>query len=205
MDVDARNQACPRPVVLTLSALSRLAPGETLNVLVNDEVATNNLRRLAEEKNCGLAVSVNAGETTVSLTPRERLEASGSAEQEASAYCDVPAASQNPSAVLVGSATLGKGDDVLGAKLMSGLIYALAHGEVVPKTVIFYNGGAPFCCEGSESLEDIRELAARGCEVLTCGTCLDFLGIRDKLAVGGVTNLYHIGEVISSTPGVTSI
>ena len=44
-------------------------------------------------------------------------------------------------------------------------------------------------------LDDIRELERRGCEVLTCGTCLDFHGIKDRLAVGGVTNLYAISEI----------
>ena len=45
-------------------------------------------------------------------------------------------------------------------------------------------------------LDDIRELERRGCEILTCGTCLDFHGLRDELAVGGVTNLYAISEIL---------
>ena len=43
-------------------------------------------------------------------------------------------------------------------------------------------------------LEDIKELSERGVEILTCGTCLDFYGIKEKLAVGGVTNMYSIAE-----------
>lgn len=31
-------------------------------------------------------------------------------------------------------------------------------------------------------------------ELLTCGTCLNFYGLTDKLAVGGVTNMYEIVE-----------
>ena len=53
------------------------------------------------------------------------------------------------------------------------------------------------------SLEDIKELEARGTEILTCGTCLDFYGLREKLAVGGVTNLYAIAQILSSNPGVS--
>ena len=41
-----------------------------------------------------------------------------------------------------------------------------------------------------------RVLERRGTEVLTCGTCLDYLDIRDKLAVGGVTNLYAIAQAL---------
>lgn len=71
--------------------------------------------------------------------------------------------------------------------------------------MIFFNGGAQLTCEGSESVDDIRELENRGTVVLTCGTCLDYYGIRDKLAVGGVTNLYEIAQTVASNPGVTRI
>ena len=92
-----------------------------------------------------------------------------------------------------------------GKILVKGLIYALAHQETVPKTMLFFNSGARLTCEGSESLDDIRELEGRGTQILTCGTCLDFYGIRDRLGVGGVTNLYAIAEIIASEPVVTSI
>ena len=57
----------------------------------------------------------------------------------------------------------------------------------------------------AESLEDIKELESRGTQILTCGTCLDFYGIREKLAVGGVTNLYEIAKVMAGEPGVTTL
>ena len=43
-------------------------------------------------------------------------------------------------------------------------------------------------------VEDLRTLAEQGVELLTCGTCLNFYGLTDKLAVGGVTNMYEIVE-----------
>ena len=66
--------------------------------------------------------------------------------------------------------------------------------EELPATVLFYNGGAHLTCEGSDSLEDLRTLEAQGVEILTCGTCLDFYGLKEQLAVGGVTNMYDIVE-----------
>ena len=71
--------------------------------------------------------------------------------------------------------------------------------------MLFFNSGAHLTCEGSVSLDDIRELEKRGTKILTCGTCLDYYGIRDKLGVGGVTNLYVIAETIATEPVVTSI
>ena len=49
-------------------------------------------------------------------------------------------------------------------------------------------------CEGSESLEDLRQLEAMGVEILTCGTCLNHYGLTEKLGVGGITNMYEITE-----------
>ena len=60
--------------------------------------------------------------------------------------------------------------------------------------MIFYNGGAKITCEGSDSLEDLKNLESQGVEIVTCGTCLDYYGMKDKLAAGTVTNMYDIVE-----------
>ena len=60
------------------------------------------------------------------------------------------------------------------------------------------NGGARLTSEGSSSLEDLRALEAAGVEILTCGTCLNFYGLSDRLAVGAVTNMYTIVEKLSA-------
>ncbi|SEH44075.1 MULTISPECIES: sulfurtransferase-like selenium metabolism protein YedF [Atopobiaceae] len=202
MEIDARNVTCPKPVVMTLEALAKLPAGESLKVTVNDSVALGNLTRLAQGKGIDLEVQKSGDESVLTFTPGENATAStASAEEEASAYCELPATTA--AVIAVDSDAMGRGDAELGHILMKGLIYALAHQESVPKTMLFYNGGASLTCEGSESLEDIKELEARGTEILTCGTCLDFYGLREKLAVGGVTNLYAIAQILSSNPGVS--
>ena len=200
MKIDARNLTCPKPVILTLEALPKLAQGEALEVVINDVVALGNLTRLADEKNCELTTTKDGEDTVMTFAPREAVAASASAATEASLFCNIP--ERSATVVAVDAEFMGRGDDELGHILMKGLIYALAHQESVPETMLFYNGGAHLTCEDSESLEDIKELEARGTKILTCGTCLDFYGIKDKLAVGEVTNLYAIAEIISKQPGV---
>ncbi|MGN0055498.1 MAG: sulfurtransferase-like selenium metabolism protein YedF [Atopobiaceae bacterium] len=203
MKIDARNLTCPKPVVLTLEALPKLAAGESLEVLVNDPVALGNLTRLAAQKDCDLKTQQSGDETTLTLTPRSGVKASDDSASEAQALCDLP--DTGASVIAVDTDTMGRGDEKLGHILMKGLIYALAHGETVPQKMIFFNGGAHLTCEGSESLDDIKDLEKRGTTILTCGTCLDFYGIRDQLAVGGVTNLYEIAKVMAGQPGVTTL
>ena len=68
----------------------------------------------------------------------------------------------------------------------------------LPKTMLFYNGGATLTAEGSDSLEDLKSLEAQGVEIMTCGTCLDYYGLKEKLAVGTVTNMYSIVETMAN-------
>ena len=89
---------------------------------------------------------------------------------------------------------MGSGSDELGAALMKGFLYALSQQETLPRTILFYNGGAALTSEESPSLADLKSLKAQGVEILTCGTCLNFYGLSDSLKVGEVTNMYAIVE-----------
>lgn len=88
--------------------------------------------------------------------------------------------------VLVLTDTLGRGDLDLGRVLMKNFLYSLARDEQRPADVMFMNEGVRLACEGSESLDDLRLLIDAGVAVKACGTCLDFLGLSEKLAVGEV-------------------
>lgn len=77
---------------------------------------------------------------------------------------------------------------------MKGFIFALAQQDILPKTILFYNSGARLTTTGSESLEDLKNMEAEGVEIMTCGTCLKYLGIETELQVGTVSNMYDIAE-----------
>ena len=74
--------------------------------------------------------------------------------------------------------------------------------DVLPDKMLFYNGGAKLTIEGSESLNDLKVLEEQGVEIMTCGTCLDYYGIKDKLAIGSVTNMYSIVETLQGAMSV---
>jgi selenium metabolism protein YedF len=160
-----------------------------VETLVDNEIAVQNLTRMANQK--GFAVKsekVAEKEFRVTITVGEAASS-----QEDEVVCYVPAAKKNTVAV-ISSKTMGEGSEELGTALMKGFLYALSQQEELPSTVLFYNGGASITCEGSVSLEDLKSMEAQGVEILTCGTCLNFYGLTDKLAVGQVTNMYTIVE-----------
>ena len=45
------------------------------------------------------------------------------------------------------------------------LLYAIGQQDTLPKTMLFYNGGATLTCEDSPALEDLKSLEAQGVEI----------------------------------------
>ena len=188
--VDARGDACPLPVVKAKKAIAELNGAGEVEVLVDNEIAVQNLTRLAESKGCTIETEKRSEkEFCVTITTAGAVAAAENEEIS----CTVPAAKKK-TVVVVSADHMGEGDDELGRILLKGFLFALTQQEKLPSTLLFYNGGARVTCEGSPSLEDLKNLAALGVEILTCGTCLDYYGLKDKLAVGGVTNMYVIVE-----------
>ena len=191
VQVNALGDACPIPVVKTIKALASLGGAGTVETLVDNEVAVENLKRLAADKGCEVAVTKAADkEWHVVLTASEGVEVA--AEEADGAQCYIPA--KKNLVVQVSSDAMGTGSDELGRNLMKAFIYAVTQQDELPATMLFYNGGAHLTCEGSPMLEDLKVLEAEGVEILTCGTCLNFYGLTEKLRIGTVTNMYVIAE-----------
>lgn len=190
IQVNAIGDACPIPVVKTLNALKELGGAGRVQTLVDNEIAVQNLTRLAESKGCTIETEKRSEkEFCVTITTAGAVAAAENEEIS----CIVPA-EKKKTVVVVSADHMGEGSEELGRILIKGFLFALTQQEHLPSTVLFYNGGAKLTTEGSASLEDIKTLEANGVEILTCGTCLDYYGLKDKLAVGGVTNMYVIVE-----------
>lgn len=190
MVLDARGKACPQPVVLTLRALETRGE-EPLDVMVDNDAAVQNLQRMAAQKGCPAAVLPGEGVWTVRIGQPDGILAGHIPEAAPCTTC-----TPDNAVVAIGSDTMGRGSDELGKLLMKSYLYALAQLDNPPRTLLFFNGGAKLTTEGSESLDDLRALEAQGTEILTCGTCLDYYGIKDQLAIGSVTNMYRIAELL---------
>lgn len=191
--VDARGLACPQPVVKAKEALKDMKEG-IVKVLVDNEIAVQNVMKLGQF--AGLSpVSEKKGEKEFEIL----LHVSGETENIEAAPEEecIPDSRRKGLVAVLSSDQMGSGNEELGRILMKGFVYALSKLENLPETVLLYNGGARLSVEGSQSLEDLQSLEAQGVEILTCGTCLNYYGLTDKLKVGGITNMYEITEKLA--------
>ena len=174
--------ACPQPVVETKKRLSEL-PAGTLDVLVDNETAKNNILKLAASLNVSAAVKEEKGIYTITLLK----------EQDLLSFSGVP----EKRILLITADTLGHGSDELGATLIKSFFYALTESSNLPKAVYFINSGVKLACAQSPVLDALQKLTALGVELYSCGLCLDYFQLKDKLLAGEITNMYDIVEQIT--------
>lgn len=177
--IDARGLACPEPVVMTKKALDSREVTEVLTI-VDNQAALENISRLVKTMRLGSTVEEQDGSFFINIV-----------KDEMQVHKDDMGGS---TVVLVKSNVLGQGDDELGSVLMKSFMYTLTQMDGEIKTLLFLNSGVLLTTAGSSLIEYIQQLERTGVEVLSCGTCLDFYGLSDKLEAGKVGNMYAIAE-----------
>jgi len=204
--IDCSGQACPRPVINAKKAVDEFTEDGRLTVRVDNETAVANVTKMGRSMGFEVTdkkISDHEFEVyyEVKVASRdERSDEAQKAQQEIANSCAVSSGKPKKNVtVVLSSRYMGTGDEKLGTALMKGYIFALTNLDPLPDTVLAYNGGAYLTTEGSESLEDLRQLEGAGVTVKTCGTCLDFYGLKEKLAVGSVTNMYDIVETMAQS------
>lgn len=189
--IDCKGMACPLPVVNAKKAAEELGSGDVLAVLVDNEIAVQNLSRFGEHK--GFVVSADKrGDNEFAVVMQITGNAAAKAKEEEVAC--VMDSRRKGMLVVLSANVMGTGDSKLGTSLMKAFVFALTKQDQLPDTILCYNTGAYLTCEGADTLEDLKLLESEGATILTCGTCLDFYGLKEKLAVGGATNMYDIVE-----------
>ena len=179
--VDALGKACPMPVIFAKKEID--AGNTSFVVAVDNEVAVQNLQRLAESQGYQVQVQTKDGNFHVSFTG-----------EGASAACCEETAKPKNWALFVGKDFIGDGSEELGTSLMTMFFYTLAESNDAPRYVLFMNSGVKLPVENDQVVEHLKTLQEKGSEILVCGTCLKFFGIADNLKIGTVSNMYDISE-----------
>lgn len=182
--IDCRGLACPQPVIMTKQALDRIREGELI-VIVDNTVSCNNVERFAQSQGCSVEIKEEGKNFHLHIQKAESSRPAESPEEEKKVQKVV---------VYINSHLMGIGEEALGTILMRSFLRTLLDLETKPSRLILVNAGVRLSSEGSEVLETLQALSDKGVEILSCGTCLDFYGLKEKLKVGKISNMYDIAQ-----------
>jgi len=192
VQVDARGLACPQPVINTKKALDSIGDG-TVMTIVDNTVARDNVVKFARNAACDVSVTEKGSEFFIKINK-------GAVPGLEEALLDT-----EDTVLLVTGDCFGRGDDSLGKILIKNFFYALSESSPLPKRIIFMNGGVKLATEESEVLDFLHRLAEQGVEISSCGICLDYYHLKEKLVVGQVTNMYSAVEAVAQARKVITV
>ena len=197
-EVNAKGLACPQPLILTKKAVENSEEKDFL-VIVDNDTAVKNLEKFAKSSNLNFRFekkSDNEFNVFVSKNSETNL-------QEPTTFCSAEASSDT--VIAISKDFMGNGSEELGKILIKGFVYTSSEYEKLPKTMVFFNSGVKLTCEDSPCIDDLQKLQDKGVEIISCGTCLDYFGLKEKLLVGEISNMYTIYETLFNAGKVINI
>jgi len=190
--VNALGLACPQPVVLAKQAIET---NEKVKVIVDNETALENVKRLGTKLGCDIKVEKKK-DNIYEINLKRKTGATG-AKDELVPSCGATPAQSGPFVIVISADMMGCGNDELGYVLIRAFFHTIALQAEKPDIMIFYNTGVKLALKESEVLDDLKELVSAGVEMLVCGTCLNYFEVKEKLGVGVVSNMYDIAGIMS--------
>ncbi len=187
-EIDARNLACPGPVLLTRDVLEKEKPSK-VNVIVNNDASRQNVARFLQS--VGYAVSDTAvgadfhvtgtGGSQETVMPEEAPDSVFSDEGPARRIL-----------VLITTDRMGYGDDSLGQKLMANFIRTLKEFGPDLWRLVLLNSGVKHAIASSDLVDVLQNLENDGVKIMVCGTCLEHYGLSEAKQAGETTNMLDI-------------
>ena len=190
--VNALGDACPIPVVKTKNAIRELGSSGVVEVSVDNEIAVQNLNKMAKQKNYEFSYEKKSDTeyiVTIGINSDSKTDTNTVSKISGTQKDEI---SLKETVVVIDSDKMGDGDEEFSKTLLKGFIYALSSQDIPPAKIIFYNTGVKMTTEGSESIEDLKVLANAGAKIYSCVACLNTYGLSEKLIIGEVTNMYDI-------------
>ena len=189
--VDARTLSCPQPVMLTKQALEE---SDEVVTIVDNTTARENVTRFGESEGCEVTVEEKDDGTYLTLVKKEPAPAREEAK------------TGHGTVIVIASDILGRGKNrPLGSLLIHSFLNTLGSFNSKPACILFMNDGVRLVTEDSVAVGELKQLEAQGVEILACGTCLSRLKLTDKLAVGQVSNMYDLTNIMLRADKVISL
>ncbi|MEW6519130.1 MAG: sulfurtransferase-like selenium metabolism protein YedF [Thermodesulfobacteriota bacterium] len=200
IEMDCRGLKCPQPVLKVKDALERMTAGE-IAITVDNEASRSNVERFAGSQGCQATVTEDHGNFHILIKKDGEARPVSGAAEAASFTCEP---GQTGLVHVIPANTMGRGNDELGQVLMRAYIKTMKDVTPLPRKILFYNSGVLLTATDSDIIQPLRDLEARGAEIFSCGTCLDFFDLKGRLLVGKTTNMYEIMQSMAGAARVVS-
>ena len=194
-NIDGRGLACPGPVIAVKKALEGISAG-IVTIFLDNHIAKENVFKFATAHGCSVTTTEEDGGFSLRICKGEVLE-------EGAVHTELAQTSDTVYVFLQDK--LGHGNPELGTVLMKGFMYTLIETTPRPKTLLFMNSAVLLTIEGSPVIDHLTKLAGEGVEIIACGTCLDYFAVKDKLAIGEISNMYTIIEKMTAAKKVITL
>ena len=184
MEIDARDQGCPKPVMMAEEALSKITEG-IVEVIVDNEASADNLAWFAKNHAFFSETIRDGNDWRVKIVKGYACTPIAATEKAQ--------ATEKTLLLVVGTDAMGKEED-LGKILMKAYFETMKTYKQNPHTIFFLNAGVKLTTTIADIYPILKEIEAMGVEIYSCGTCLKHYSLEDELKVGrrGTTN--HIVE-----------
>ncbi len=178
-EVNTKGLPCPQPVIKTKTALENINDGERIKVIVDNETSLKNVQKF-----------VNAQKHKIINVERKNseffiiIEKCGDIQKEVPITCEIEKKEEKKEIfVIVATDKMGE-EDELGKILMKGYFETMIVHNLIPDRIFFMNRGVFLTTIYEEFIPLLKELEKKGTEIFSCGTCLKYFKLEDKLKIG---------------------
>lgn len=194
IQIDARGLACPKPVIKTKKELDNIEEGIVI-VTVDNNIAKQNILKLSNSLNCESRIIKEEKDLiSIEIKKGDNVIIEEQIKDELDNKC-----------IFISSNKMGNGNDELGEILMKGFMYTLTESKPYPKSILLVNSAVKLSTENYDTVQNLKILEESGVEILSCGTCLDYYGLKESIKVGSITNMYTIVDIMKNSSQTISI
>lgn len=196
--VDTRGKLCPLPLILFRKAINEHPEESNFEVLTDNKISCANLIDFIHQHAYAYTEETVDAETTrlVVTVPAQAAQVSS---ESTSARPE-----RGIRVLQLRSDVMGDGDEKLGGILILAYLNAVKELDEKPTHIICYNSAAKLATRQHEASKSLIELQEVGIEVIVCGTCANYYGVTDELALGKVSNMFTIAELLQQADHIVT-
>lgn len=191
--IDTRGQLCPAPLMTTKRALKAAPEGGEFTIITDNDTARHNLVSFLAEMGLVANCTEQGGEFRIAFSTNGQITQT----PDVADFCQ-SAPSTSGYVVAIKGETMGSGSDELGAILMRACINSLTELDSLPHSIVLYNSGVKLAIRETDTARSLETLAERGVQIIVCGACVDYFGIKAELTgCTQISNMLKINTILS--------